>query len=251
MNKTSWIIGGSSGIGAALALELSKNGESVCISSRSLDSLRQKAIDISNQTGNYIHHVNADVSSYEQVSQAARDIIAKYEKIDRVIFMAGIYEPMKTDCMDPSFTAKIIEINLTGAFNTVNSVLSIMKRQGFGQIAICASLSGYIGLPNAQPYASTKAALINLAETLRIDLKNEIDIKLINPGFVSTRLTDKNSFRMPGLMTPKEAAIIISDGLNSKKFEIHFPRRLSLILKFLSILPYFTSSICLKMLKLK
>lgn len=251
MNKTSWIIGGSSGIGAALALELSKNGENVCISSSSSDSLRQKAIEISNQTGKYIHHVNADVSSYEQVSQAARDIIAKYEKIDRVIFMAGIYEPMKTDCMDPSLSAKIIEVNLTGAFNTINSVLSIMKRQGFGQIAICASLSGYIGLPNAQPYASTKAALINLAETLRIDLKNEIDIKLINPGFVSTRLTDKNSFRMPGLMTPKEAAIIICNGLNSKKFEIHFPKRLSLILKFLSILPYFTSSICLKMLKLK
>ena len=106
MNKTSWIIGGSSGIGAALALELSKNGESVCISSRSLDSLKQKAIEISNQTGKYIHHVNTDVSSYEQVSQAARGIIAKYEKIDRVIFMAGIYEPMKTDCMDPSFRQK-------------------------------------------------------------------------------------------------------------------------------------------------
>ena len=129
MNKTSWIIGGSSGIGAALALELSKNGESVCISSRSLDSLKQKAIEISNQTGKYIHHVNTDVSSYEQVSQAAKDIIAKYEKIDRVIFMAGIYEPMKTDCMDPSFTAKIVEVNFLSSrvllLNDLNSRIPV------------------------------------------------------------------------------------------------------------------------------
>ena len=165
--------------------------------------------------------------------------------------MAGIYEPMETNHMDSVLTAKLIEVNLTGAFNTVNCVLSIMRLQGFGQIAICASLSGYIGLPNAQPYASTKAALINLAETLRIDLINEVDIKLINPGFVSTRLTDKNSFRMPGLMTPKEAAIIICDGLNSRKFEIHFPKKLSLVLKVLSVLPYSISSLCLKMIKLK
>ena len=153
--------------------------------------------------------------------------------------------------MDPALTAKIIEVNLTGAFNTVNSVLSIIRQQGFGQIALCASLSGYIGLPNAQPYASTKAALINLAETLRVDLFNEVDIKLINPGFVSTRLTDKNSFSMPGLMTPEEAAILIRKGLNSRKFEIHFPKKLSLVLKTISLLPYFVSSILLRILKIK
>jgi len=248
MNKISWIIGGSSGIGAALALELTKNGESVCISSSSLNSLEQKANEISKLTGKQIHYIKADVSSYQQLSQAAEEINEKYKRIDRVIFMAGIYEPMETDQMDPSLTAKIIEVNLTGAFNTVNSVLSIIKRQGFGQIAICASLSGYIGLPNSQPYASTKAALINLAETLRIDLINKVDIKLINPGFVSTRLTDKNSFAMPGLMTPKEAAILIGRGLNSGKFEIHFPKKLSLILKAISLLPYSISSTFLRIL---
>ncbi len=251
MDKTSWIIGGSSGIGAALALELAKKGESVCISSSNANPLKQAAKEISRLIDKEIHHIKADVSSFQQLSQATEEVTTKYKRIDRVIFMAGIYEPMDTNHMDSSLTAKIIEVNLTGAFNTVNCVLPIIRQQGFGQIAICASLSGYIGLPNAQPYASTKAALINLTETLRVDLANEIDIKLINPGFVSTRLTDKNSFRMPGLMTPKEAAIIIHDGLNSKKFEIHFPKRLSLVLKVLSILPYSISSVCLKMLKLK
>ena len=251
MNKTSWIIGGSSGIGAALALELSKNGESVCISSSNFHSLERKAKEISKLSGSEIHYVKVDVSSIDQLSQAAEEIIAKYKKIDRVVFMAGIYEPMETEHMDPALTAKIIEVNLTGAFNTVNCVLSIIRQQGFGQIAICASLSGYIGLPNAQPYASTKAALINFAETLRIDLINKVDIKLINPGFVSTRLTDKNSFKMPGLMTPTEAAILICKGLNSRKFEIHFPKKLSLVLKAISLLPYSISSIFLRILKLK
>jgi len=251
MNKTSWIIGGSSGIGAALALELSKNGESVCISSSNLNSLEQRAKEITKLTGREIHYIEADVSCYKQLREATEEIIAKYKKIDRVIFMAGLYEPMETGHMDPALTAKIIEVNLTGAFNTVNSVLSIIRQQGFGQIALCASLSGYIGLPNAQPYASTKAALISFTETLRIDLINKVDIKLINPGFVSTRLTDKNSFKMPGLMTPKEAAVLICKGLNSRKFEIHFPKKLSLVLKAISLLPYSISSVFLRILKLK
>ena len=251
MNKTSWIIGGSSGIGAALALELSKTRESVCISSSNSYSLEQKAKEISKLTNSEIHYVKADVSSYDELRQAAQEITAKYKKIDRVIFMAGIYEPMETEHMDPALTAKIIEVNLTGAFNAVNCVLPIIRQQGFGQIAICASLSGYIGLPNAQPYASTKAALISFAETLRIDLINKVDIKLINPGFVSTRLTDKNSFKMPGLMTPTEAAILICKGLNSRKFEIHFPKKLSLVLKAISLLPYSISNVFLRILKLK
>ena len=95
MNKTSWIIGGSSGIGAALALELSKNGESVCISSSNLNSLEQRAKEITKLTGREIHYIEADVSCYKQLREAAEEIIAKYKKIDRVIFMAGLYEPME------------------------------------------------------------------------------------------------------------------------------------------------------------
>lgn len=165
--------------------------------------------------------------------------------------MAGIYEPMKTIDMKTFETNRVVEVNLIGAFNTVNAVIPFIKKQTLGQIAICGSLSGYIGLPNAQPYAATKAALINLAETIKVDLSGDIDVKLINPGFVSTRLTDKNSFKMPALMTPEKAAKIISDGLNSDRFEIHFPKRLSFTLKIISSLPYSLSLAILRKLTIK
>ena len=213
--------------------------------------LNSKAQEISRLLGREIYQKVVDVSSYEQVAKVADDVLKKYSRLDRVIYMAGIYEPMKTDDIDPKITAKIIEINLTGAFNTVSVVTPILKRQKYGQIAICGSLSGYIGLPNSQPYASTKAGLINLAETLRVDLYKKVDIKLINPGFVSTRLTKKNTFKMPGLMTPAEAAVVIRKGLDSKKFEIHFPKQLSLTLKFISLMPYLLSNLILRKMNIK
>ena len=93
--------------------------------------------------------------------------------------------------------------------------------------------------------------VINLAETLRVDLYKKVDIKLISPGFVSTRLTKKNSFEMPGLMTPEEAAVVIRKGLDSKKFEIHFPKQLSLTLKFISLMPYLLSNLILRKMNIK
>lgn len=232
-------------------MELAKRGENICISSSNKLSLEKKAYEISAKIGKDIYYKVVDVSSYEQLSEAAVEIVQKYSKLERVIFMAGIYQPMETNYMKPLETSKIIEVNLIGAFNTVNAVIPFIKEKRLGQIAICGSLSGYIGLPNAQPYAATKAALINLAETMKVDLCDEIDVKLISPGFVSTRLTEKNSFDMPALMTTKKAAKIISDGLNSSKFEIHFPKRLSFTLKIISLLPYFLSNTILTKLKIK
>ena len=114
-----------------------------------------------------------------------------------------------------------------------------MQQQKSGHIALIASIAGYCGLPNSLTYGATKAAMINLAEGIYCQLKScNINLSLINPGFVATRLTKKNKFYMPFIITKKEAADRIYRGINSNKFEIHFPRRFSLLVKFLKILPY-------------
>jgi len=124
----------------------------------------------------------------------------------------------------------------------IGAILPFFESQGHGQICLCASVAGYIGLPNSQPYASTKAALINLAESLHVEYEpKNIDIKVINPGFVQTPMTDRNQFEMPMMITAQEAATAIAKGITSQGFEVHFPKKFTLIMKLLRLLPYWLS----------
>jgi short-subunit dehydrogenase len=150
--------------------------------------------------------------------------------------MAAIYDPAPLNQLDIKSAHQMVDINLNGAFNTVHAVLPVLKAQGHGQFALCGSVAGYRGLPNGQPYSATKAAVINLAESLRAEEHN-LDIKVINPGFVRTPLTDKNDFKMPMIIEPEEAAKIIARELQTNCFEIHFPKRFTYIVKLLRILP--------------
>lgn len=127
-------------------------------------------------------------------------------------------------------------MNLLGAFTLIDSVLPILKQQRSGQLALCGSVAGYNGLPGGQPYSATKAAVINLAESLKAE-NPQLDIKVINPGFVKTPLTDKNSFQMPMMVSPEYAAQAIAEGLLKRGFEIHFPKKFTLLMKLLRILP--------------
>ena len=234
-NKKIWIIGASSGIGLALAEELEAEGANIVISARNADKLAQTGFE----------YIALDVTNFESIKAPAE----KIGKLDSVIFMAGVYTPMKFSNMDINDANQIIDINFKGALNTVLAVLPILKAQKNGQIVICASVAGYRGLPNSQPYGATKAALINFTESLRLELADDnIDVRVINPGFVKTPLTDKNSFEMPAIITPEKAAKEIVKGLKSKAFEIHFPKRFTLSLKLLRILPnvlYFKLAKCL------
>jgi short-subunit dehydrogenase len=188
-----------------------------------------------------------DITDTETTRRTAQAIKATFGTIDRVIFLAAAYTPMKIDMLDMAVTKKIIDINLTGAFNLIDAILPILKTQkSKGQLALCGSVAGYIGLPNAQPYSATKAAIINLAESLYAEYQQIIDIKLINPGFVSTPLTDKNDFVMPFIISPQKAAKAIANGLLSRSFEIHFPKKFTFFLKLLKLLPY---ALSLKLIK--
>lgn len=226
-----WIIGASSGIGRALAVELAGRGATLALSSRSIDKLGDLTLKLS--AGHTFHAV--DVVNVAALKKVIDDLP---RLPDRVIYMAGQYEPGPLIKMDPYRAAQIVAVNLTGALNLVALILPLLVKRGHGQIALTASVAGYRGLPNAQPYGSTKAALINLAQSLDLETRGTgIDVKLINPGFVRTEMTAKNDFTMPMIIEADEAARAIADGLVGPSFEIHFPKKFTWIMKILSWLP--------------
>ena len=233
-NEVIWIIGASSGIGAALARELSARGARLALSAR-----RKGALETLKQSLGAEHKIfMLDVTDSELVARTAQAIRAAFGRMDRIIFLAAAYTPMKIDKLDLAMTRQIIDVNLLGAFHVLDAVLPILKEQQKGQIALCGSVAGYTGLPDGQPYSATKAGIINLAESLRSELPKVIDVKLISPGFVRSELTDKNDFKMPAIISAERAATHIADGLLGNGFEVHFPRRFTLWLKLLRILPY-------------
>lgn len=229
-----WIIGASTGIGNALAHELAGRGAILALSARGGDKLEQLRL----QLGDAHRVFPLDVTDAASCGHTIHEIMSAFGRLDRVIFLAAAYKPMKITALDLDETRKIIEVNLLGAFNFLHAALPVFESQGRGQIALCGSVAGYTGLPDGQPYSATKAGIMNLAESLRAELPVSIDVRLISPGFVKTPLTDKNDFAMPMIITPDKAAKAIADGLQSSKFEIHFPKGFTLLLKLLRLLPY-------------
>ncbi len=233
-NEIIWIIGASSGIGAALAKELSARGACLALSARRKEELEA----LKSSLGEDHKIFTLDVADADLVFRTASAVRAAFGRIDRIIFLAAVYTPMKLCTLDLAVTKQIVDVNLLGAFHVVQASLPIFKDQQRGQIAMCGSVAGYIGLPGGQPYSATKAAIINLAESMHAELPKIIDVKLINPGFVKSELTDKNDFNMPMIISAEKAARHIAEGLTQKTFEIHFPKRFTLGLKLLRLLPY-------------
>jgi short-subunit dehydrogenase len=133
----------------------------------------------------------------------------------------------------------MLQVNYMGVINVLAAVLPGFARERRGHISWIASVSGYRGLPKAAAYGPTKAALINLAESLKPELDEMgVKISVINPGFVKTPMTEVNDFEMPFLMQPEEAARVTIKGLARGKFEIAYPTPFVAILKTLRLLPY-------------
>jgi short-subunit dehydrogenase len=230
-----WIIGASEGIGAALAEILANDGHRIAVSARNEDALvalKKKLISDSLA-------IKIDVTSLESIETAWNEIKTKWERPDIVIYNAGAYEPMEATKFNLQQAEKMVDVNFSGAMRVLSFVLPEFIAANSGHIALVGSVAGYRGLPSAIGYGASKAAIIHLAENLKLDLKDtNIKVQIINPGFVKTRLTDKNNFNMPSMISPEKAAKYIADGLFNKCFEIHFPKRFSYILKFLAALPY-------------
>tara|TARA_B100001057_G_scaffold117089_1_gene115669 strand:- start:438 stop:1196 length:759 start_codon:yes stop_codon:yes gene_type:complete len=233
-DKVIWITGASTGIGKSLAIKFSKNGWKVAISARRAEILN----DISRQNEN-IFPFPLDVTNREDCKKVFLEIKNKLQNIDICVFSTGTWDPKKEKEIDVDQIENVMKVNFFGTLNSIKSVEKYFKDLGKGHISIVSSIAGYRGLPNSTGYGPSKSALNNLTESLYFDFKKYgVRISLISPGFIKTPMTDKNDFKMPFLKTSEYAADKIYDGLvNTNVFEIHFPKQLTLTLKFLKILP--------------
>ncbi len=234
--KRVWVIGASSGIGEACAKALLLAGAQVALSSRRIERLNQIAeLGAVNQT----LVIPLDVTSNIQLQTGYQRILDTWGGVDLLLFVSGMYVPLRADDFNIKVAEQIIDANLMGPMRAVALVLPAMLKAYDGHIAIVGSVAGYSGLPKALAYGPSKAAIINFCENLYYDLLPlGVSVHMISPGFVATEATAQNDFKMPALISAKEAAYEILTGIEKGEFDIHFPKRFSRILKFLRILPY-------------
>lgn len=236
VNQRIWVIGASSGIGEACTKAFIKAGARVALSSRRAERLNTLAQ--SAEPGQALV-LPLDVTQQEQLDSAYRTIKEAWGGLDLLLFVSGVYTPLRADNFEFDIAQKTIDANLLGPMRAVGIVMPDMLKAQAGHIAIVGSVAGYSGLPKALAYGPSKAGIINFCETLYYDLLPQgVSVHMISPGFVATEATAQNDFEMPALITADEAAKEILTGIQAGEFDIHFPKRFSGFLKFLRILPY-------------
>jgi short-subunit dehydrogenase len=229
--KVAWVIGASSGIGAAVARELASRGGTVAISARRDEQLREVA-------GGHMLVVPLDITDAASAAAAAVRIREELGPIDVAVLSAGYWQQMDPAAWDTEVFDQHVRVNLTGMSNSIAAVLPGMLRRRHGVIAGIASVAGYRGLAGAEAYGATKAAQINLLESLRVHVaRTGVHVTTICPGFVRTDLTAANPFPMPFIIDADAAARSICDGLERERTEIVFPKRMALLMKTARLVP--------------
>ncbi|QTF92488.1 SDR family NAD(P)-dependent oxidoreductase [Halomonas sp. BM-2019] len=232
-----WLTGATSGIGRALALRLLADGHRVALSARSESALRELAEG----------HANAlplplDVSDRAAVAHAGETLMEAFGGLDLALLNAGTCEYLEARRFDVDLVERVFAANFFGTVYCLEAALPLLRRAraegGRPLLAATSSAAAYVPLPRAEAYGASKAALSHFLEALRLDLHAEgIDVSLIHPGFVKTPLTDRNDFAMPLRLEAEQAAEAILEGLARRRLDIHFPRRFTLLVKLMGLLP--------------
>lgn len=214
-----WLVGASEGLGRALAQRMAAEGAKLVLSARSADRLTELADELPGAQA-----VPLDVTDGDMVTKAAAEI----GPLDGVIYCAGAYNPMSATDWQPGKAEMMAEVNFMGALRVLAQVVPGMVAAKSGRIVLIGSLSGFRGLPGAIGYGASKAGLMHLAENLAVDLQGSgVSVQLANPGFIKTRLTAQNDFKMPMIMSAEDAAACVMDAIRSGRFQTNFPRRFS------------------------
>ncbi|MDX8354550.1 SDR family NAD(P)-dependent oxidoreductase [Cognatiyoonia sp. IB215182] len=228
--KRYWLVGASEGLGREVAFILNRAGAEVIVSARSEDRLKDLVAELPGKAS----YITVDVADRAAVEKAA----AETGELDGVVYLAGVYWPMKAQEWDNEKADMMGEVNFLGASRVVGSVIKDMIAKNAGHIVLVGSLSGFRGLPGAIGYCSSKAGMMSLAESMQADLRTSpIEVQLINPGFIKTRLTDKNDFNMPFIMSPEDAAREVFDHMNTDSFKKSFPMMFSWVFRLSQFMP--------------
>lgn len=228
--KRYWLVGASEGLGLALAQKLSRAGAEVILSARSSDKLAEAVATLPGRAS----ALPVDVADAASVRSAA----ATLGPIDGVVFLAGVYWPTRAAAWDADKVEAMCDINFTGCARVIGAVMPGMVARGAGHVVITGSLSGFRGLPGAIGYSASKAGTMALAESMYADLRGTgIAVQVANPGFIRTRLTDKNDFSMPFLMEPDQAAQYMFDHMLTDRFKISFPMVFSWLFRLSQFMP--------------
>ncbi|WP_281824421.1 SDR family NAD(P)-dependent oxidoreductase [Jannaschia rubra] len=228
--KRYWMVGASEGLGAALAAKLSSAGAEVILSARSEDRLHEVAATLPGRSS----VVPCDVSDGASVREAA----ARAGRLDGLVFTAGVYWPQAAQDWVPDQVAAMCDINFTGAARVVGAVIGDMVARDAGHIVLTGSLAGFRGLPGATGYGASKAGVMALAEGMHADLRRTgVTVQIANPGFIRTRLTDRNDFSMPFLMSPEDAAQRMFEMMCTDDFKRSFPSPFSWLFRGGQVLP--------------
>lgn len=228
-DKTYWLIGASEGLGRALARKLDAEGAQLILSARNAERLGSLCAELKQA-----RPLPLDVTDPNAVRKASDEI----DELHGIIYNVGTYEPMRATQWDSDAALAICDVNFTGALRILGHVVPKFIEKGQGDITLVGSLAGYRGLPASIGYGASKAALISLAETMRFDLRDSgVTVRVVNPGFIKTRLTEKNGFKMPMLMKPEKAAEKVLKAMRTRRLRTDFPAPFSWFIRSLIYLP--------------
>lgn len=228
--KRYWLIGASEGLGRALAHRMSRAGVELLLSARNAERLA----DLSAELPGPSQTLALDVANDKSVAQAARAA----GEVDGIVYLSGVYWPMAAQDWDVDKVTQMFDVNLTGAARVLGHVVPDMVARDKGHVVLTGSLSGFRGLPGAIGYAASKAGVMALAECMQADLhKTGVEVQVVNPGFIRTRLTDKNDFSMPFLMEADAAAQVMFDHMGTHRFKSSFPTMFSWVFRLSQFLP--------------
>ena len=228
--KRYWLIGASEGLGRAVAETMSRAGVEVIVSARSEERLQELVAELPGRAS----YVPIDVSDHASVDAAAKEV----GDIDGVVYLAGVYWPQPATQWNADEVNAMFDINLVGAARVLGHIVPKFVERDRGHIVLTGSLSGFRGLPGATGYGASKAGLMYLAESMYCDLrKTGVEVQMINPGFIRTRLTDKNTFKMPFIMEPEAAASEFFEHMNTDRFKKSFPALFGSMFRISQLLP--------------
>lgn len=228
--KTYWLVGASEGLGRALAKTMADQGARLCLSARSEERLASLAGELATEAV----VAPLDLRDAESVQAAFKAL----PEIDGIIYCAGAYDPLSAKDWDAEAVERMFDVNLTGAARALGACMPSLTARGGGHIVLIGSLAGLMGLPKSIGYSASKAGIIHLAECLRLDLpKPDFKVQVINPGFIKTRLTDKNAFKMPFLMSAEDAAERTLKAMEGDRFRNYYPRRFAAFFRVGRMLP--------------